>query len=612
MNISFNELKLQFPTIAFRNDLSWRDITSLKVGAAIPCLAEPENDIDLANLLCFCTNNKINTIVIGGGTNSIGQDDEYDGIVIRLNHSNFSALSHGRFHVTAGAGTTMQSLIAYSTKHGFGGLAELSGIPGTIGGAISMNAGANGQTIGNLVSELCGLYKDGRPWTADTADITWSYRSNSIPNDVIITAVIFQLTQSTQIAENRKIDEFLQQRSKTNAKGLTAGCAFKNIAPTSTAGQLIDQAACKGLKVDGAEISQLHANFIVNHYNATEHDIVELMIKVRRKVIEQTGFYLQPEYKFVNEQSKQRLLNSPSAPIITVLKGGDSNERAVSLNSGHAVANALRNCGYQVTELDITAPIITQKMREADLIFPLLHGGFGENGQLQQLLEQAKIPFIGCSSQASATIFDKILSKQLMDKLKILTPAWGIITPTTPALPSNLKFPVIVKPPREGSTVGIFLIESATAWDKIITEAFKFDQTELLVEQYIAGTEATIAIVNETPLPMIEIIPPGKIYDYDAKYTYNQGKTQYLCPPKNISTEQQATAEQIAMQFYHATGAKGILRVDFIITADNQYYLLEGNNIPGFTASSLVPKAAAKFGWSFEKLCVKLVSNEIR
>jgi UDP-N-acetylenolpyruvoylglucosamine reductase len=125
MNISFNELKLQFPTIAFRNDLSWRDITSLKVGAAIPCLAEPENDIALANLLCYCTNNKINTVIIGGGTNSIGQDDEYDGIVIRLNHSNFSTLSHGRFHVTAGAGTTMQSLIAYRTKHGFGRLAEL-------------------------------------------------------------------------------------------------------------------------------------------------------------------------------------------------------------------------------------------------------------------------------------------------------------------------------------------------------------------------------------------------------------------------------------------------------------------------------------------------------
>ncbi len=611
MNISFQELKLRFSAISFHDDLSWHDITSLKIGGIIPCLAEPETDIALAELLTYCTSHEIKTIIIGGGTNTIGQDAEYDGIVIRLKNSSFSTISHGRFHVTAGAGTSLGALISYSMKHDFGGLAELSGIPGTLGGAIRMNAGAHGKCIGNFVTELCGRHHDGSPWTADTADINWNYRSSSIPEDVIITAAIFRLPPSDSTAEATRISKFLQQRNQTNAKGLTAGCAFKNISPQDTAGQLIEQASCKGMRCGNAEISQIHANFIVNHADATEADIIELMIKVRSKVIEQTGFYLQPEYKFVNSQQLRQLLNSPTAPVIVVLKGGNSNERAVSLESGHAVANALRNCGYRVNELDITEATITQTMHEADIVLPALHGGFGENGELQQMLEAANIKFVGCGSRAAAMIFDKILSKQLMDEVGIVTPAWGVITPASPSLPDNLGFPVIVKPPREGSTVGIFLVESADEWDKAIAEAFKFDATELLVEQYISGKECTVGIINETPLPIIEIIPPGKMYDYDAKYTHSQGETQYICPPKNITKEQQTTAERIAMNYYRATGAKGMLRVDFIISADNQYYLLEGNNLPGFTASSLVPKAAATFGWSFEQLCTELVKNEI-
>ncbi len=612
MNISLQELKLRFPAISFRNDLGWRNITSLKIGGGINCLAEPENDIALAELLNYCANNELKSMIIGGGSNIIGQDDEYAGIVIRLNNSNFSTISHGRFHITAGAGTSLSALILYGAEHGFGGLAELSGIPGTMGGAIRMNAGANGKSIGQFVSELCGLHCDGTPWTADKSGIKWGYRSSSIPEDVIITAAILKLPLSDAAEEAKKIHGVLQQRSKTNAKGLTAGCAFKNISSTDPAGRMIEQTGCKKIRCGDAGVSNIHANFIVNHGNATEHDIVELMIKVRCRVIEQTGFYLEPEYRFVNQQTRQQLLNSPAAPKVTVLKGGNSSEREVSLESGHAVADALRKCGYQVTEVDITTPTVTQAMRDAAIVFPVLHGGFGENGELQRRLEQEKIKFIGCGSEASATVFDKITSKQLMDKVGIQTPPWGVITQQSPALPPKLKFPVIVKPPREGSTVGIVLIESAEEWDTAINQAFKFDETELLVEQYIVGTECTIGIVNETPLPMIEIIPPGQMYDYDAKYTHQQGETQYLCPPENISKQQQQAAEKIAMQYYKATGAEGILRVDFIISPDNQYYVLEGNNLPGFTASSLVPKAAIAYGWSFEQLCAKLVHSVYR
>lgn len=610
--ISRPQLETKFPDITFCDNLPWQAITTLKVGKTALLLAEPQNDIGLAKLLSYCATNGIKTVIIGNGSNTIGLDTEFAGIVLRLSSTTFTKFSCGRNHVTAGAGLPLAELIEKSIKHGFGGLAELSGIPGTVGGALRMNAGAHGTTIGQFVSELCGFHLDGTVWTADEDEIEWSYRSNSIPNDVVITAVIFKLPLSTTTIETEKMRKFLQKRQKSNARGLTAGCAFKNISAQDTAGLLIDHAGCKGMQCGDAEISEQHGNFIVNRGQATEHDIMELMIQVRKKVIEQTGFYLTPEYCFANQQTKLQIVNSPQAPKVAVLKGGISNERSVSLASGHAVAKALSNCGYQVAEIDITELKITPTMCEADIVFPVLHGGFGENGELQYLLEQAKIPFIGCSSKAAALVFDKIQSKIVMAKANIPTPTWGVIAPNNPTLPSTLEFPVIVKPPREGSTLGIFLIESADKWDETLAEAFTFAPNELLVEQYISGIECTIGIINEIPLPMIEIIPPGKMYDFDAKYTHLNGDTQYLCPPANISAEQQQTAEGIAMQYYRATGASGILRVDFIITPDNQYYLLEGNNLPGFTASSLVPKAAATFGWSFEQLCAKLVDTALR
>jgi D-alanine-D-alanine ligase len=159
--------------------------------------------------------------------------------------------------------------------------------------------------------------------------------------------------------------------------------------------------------------------------------------------------------------------------------------------------------------------------------------------------------------------------------------------------------------------VGIVIVENEEDWESAIEKAFQFDDT-LLVEKFIDGIETTVGIINGTALPVVEIQFPGKIYDYDAKYTHLLGETKYFCPPQKVSDELQKQAQQIALDFYHASGARDILRVDIFITSEKELFVLEGNSLPGFTSSSLVPKAALQSGMSFEKLCVTLVQNALK
>lgn len=598
-----------FPAIPVKYNIRWRDITTLGTGGEIPLLVEPTDDLSLLELLKFCRKESINNFIIGGGSNVVGPDEFFDGIVIRLSQNDFVKLRMGRQHVTAGAGVRLYDFVAGCARKGFGGIASLAGIPGTIGGALRMNAGAGGVCIGDVISELCGFDKDGNPWSTDGDQIEWGYRCSSIPENVIITAAIFLMPQVDQESELEKINETMRARRQNEPKGRSAGCAFKNVSDREPAGKLLDDAGCKGICCGDAVISGVHANYIINHGGATEKEITELMLEARSKVLRYSGFYLNPEYCFVNHQNRELIEHTPEPLKIVVLMGGNSSEREVSLESGKAVATALRRAGYKVDEVDIRQPEITETMRQADLVFPVLHGGFGENGEIQQLMEQADISFVGCGSEASSIVFDKLKSKRLMDEHGILTPPWGIVTPDRRELPAGLEFPVIVKPPREGSTVGIVMVENAEQWDNALDAAFKYDGNELLVEKYIAGKEATVGIVNGEPMPMVEIQIPGKMYDYDAKYIHAQGHTRYLCPPETITEEQQSIAQGAAMKYFYAADARDLLRVDFIMTPDGEFYMLEGNNLPGFTSSSLVPKASAAAGMSFERLCAKLVQR---
>jgi len=281
---------------------------------------------------------------------------------------------------------------------------------------------------------------------------------------------------------------------------------------------------------------------------------------------------------------------------VAVLKGGPSTEREVSLRSGTAVANGLRQAGYRVDEIDVTAPALDVP-GGVEAVFIALHGAFGEDGQMQSLLESQRIPYTGSGVEASRVSFDKRLSKALMMRHAIPTPAFEVLTA---GQPHSLPLPVVIKPPCQGSTIGIHKVDAESQWAAAFADAVRYDGA-VLVEAYIPGRELTVGVVGDSALPVIEIVAPNQWYDYDAKYSGTRG-TQYLVPaPLNAETE--ASCKRIALATFRALGCRGMGRIDFRMDPGGGLFVLELNNIPGFTATSLLPKAARCAGLEFPDLC---------
>lgn len=596
-----------FPQLQLSN-LSWQRISTLGAGHAASLVAEPQNDIELQSLLIFCHDHQIPVYPLGGGSNTVGSDQSFAGVVVRLCRGEFINIRCGRAHITAGAGVKLRALIRYAAEHGWGGMSALAGIPGTVGGSLRMNAGANGVSISDKVIELFGLDNRGRAWSMDAGEVKWCYRSSSIPPEYFITGAIFQFDHADGAEEEEKIEAELLRRKQCEPSGRSAGCFFRNPSELVSAGRLIDSCGGKGMRCGEAEISKSHANYLINNGGAGEKEFLDLAEKAMRLVYDATGIILRPEVNFLVPESLEKLRKMLTPIKVAVLKGGDSSEREVSLESGAAVAKALRNVGYEVNEIDIKTLAVTDAMREAEVVFPVLHGGFGESGELQKLLEAEGIEFVGCGSHACGVTLDKLESKSIMDENDLPTPPWAVVFTETASLPEGFSYPVVVKPPTQGSTVGITIAHNDEEWREALRLALKYDDN-VLVEAYIKGHEITIGVVNGQALPPVEIKYPGEMYDYDAKYTHAKGETFYYCPPQNVSEELQQQAQSMALSFNEAIGGRDMIRIDFIVTDSGELYILEGNTIPGFTASSLLPKAAKMAGISFDELCSRLVKT---
>lgn len=602
----FDELQAAFPQLALRNDLSYREITTLGVGDTLPLLAEPRDDRELGALLEWTHSRSIPILVIGGGTNLVGSDAPCPALGIRLSQPMFSEVKAGRSHLTAGAFLRLPKLASSAAELGYGGIARLAGIPGTLGGALRMNAGANGAAIGDFVLQLCGFRFDGTPWTAEKEEIHWGYRQTNIPEDVILTAAILTLPRGDRESVEAEIRRELEARRSREPGGRSAGCTFRNISEFEPAGRLIEQCGFKEYRVGGLEVSAAHANYVVNVDSGTERDYLELLREIRTAVAEKFGFYLRPEVKFVNPSTLETLLAAPVPPKVNVLEGGTSREREISLKSGAAVAQALRNGGFDVTETDLQKCCVTPEMREADVVYPVLHGGFGEDGRIQREMEDAGLKFVGSGSAACLLVMDKIATKRLADQLGLPTAKWHVVTPESRDFPADLKLPVILKVPKEGSSFGIVRVTTLEEWEKALEEEFR-QAEEILVEEYLNGVEITVPIVGGTVLEPIEIRSPHGFYDYDAKYVYQQGHTEYFCPVESLSEPVVRRAKELSKKFYLGARCRDILRVDFIVTPDGTPWLLEGNAIPGCTATSLVPKSDRQAGISFEAMTASLV-----
>ena len=292
---------------------------------------------------------------------------------------------------------------------------------------------------------------------------------------------------------------------------------------------------------------------------------------------------------------------------IGVLLGGMSEERAVSLRSGAAVAQALRGLGYPVVEIDVGKDLPARLAAEKiDLAFIALHGRYGEDGCVQGLLESMFIPYTGSGVLASSVGMEKVFTKQVFVAHGLPTPKWAAFTTAAEALAATLPFdlPCVVKPSCEGSSVGIHICKTRAEFEAAIADASKY-AGKLLVEQYVKGREVQGAVLDDEALGAIEIVPAREFYDYQAKYGADSG-TQYLFPaplPPDLYAKVNATC----LAAHRALGCSGASRSDVIITPDGQTLLLEVNTLPGMTGSSLLPKIAAGRGIDFPQLCERLL-----
>lgn len=284
---------------------------------------------------------------------------------------------------------------------------------------------------------------------------------------------------------------------------------------------------------------------------------------------------------------------------VAVLKGGVSSEREVSLRSGSAIAQGLREAGYEVTEIDLVSREVNIPAG-IEAVFVALHGVFGEDGELQNLLDTLGIPYTGSNAESCRLAFDKVLTRERLTQCGIPVPAGEVLSDSTAR---TVPIPLVVKPPCEGSSVGCHLVFDEAEWLAAFADAVHFSGTAL-VEAYIPGRELTVGIVGDQVLPVVEIKPVLNWYDFNAKYV--TGDTTYVVPA-DLEPEIAALLQAIALKTFRALGAVGFGRVDFRLSPDGEPFVLELNSIPGFTATSLLPKAAQADGIPFAELCARIM-----
>jgi D-alanine-D-alanine ligase len=292
---------------------------------------------------------------------------------------------------------------------------------------------------------------------------------------------------------------------------------------------------------------------------------------------------------------------------ILILAGGASSEREVSLHSGASVANALKMKGHQVTIID-PAELDRIKASEYDACFPVLHGAGGEDGTIQARLEQLGVPYVGSDVAASKLCFDKITYKRKLLRFELPTPSFAELDADRDKDLEHhplAQKPFVVKPVTGGSSIDTFVVRDPSEADfDAITDAL-LSYGRMLIEVLIPGQEITVAVLDDRPLPVIEIIPPESgEFDYANKYN---GQTQELCPPLNIAENIQAEAGELAVKIHELCGCAGFSRTDMMVTEKGEVMVLETNTIPGMTDQSLFPKAASAAGIAMPELCDQLV-----
>lgn len=326
---------------------------------------------------------------------------------------------------------------------------------------------------------------------------------------------------------------------------------------------------------------------------------------------------------------------------VTVITGGATAERAVAFAGAAQVVAALRSRGHQVHVVDLAGGLLSEAaearllvgvsgppvpptaelrqnerrmlseelaslplVRGADVVFPVVHGGPGEGGILQALLDVIGVPYTGSGPLASALAVDKDLSKRLFRAAGVPVPAWFLAPVSPEDVSTALGWPVIVKPSKQGSTVGLTLVKHAKDLDAAVAEAARHDD-EVLAEQFIPGRELTVGVLGDVPLPVGEIIPRHELFDYECKYT--PGMSEEVFPAK-LDAKRARQLQELALTAHRSLKLGGYSRVDFRLSSDGDMFCLEANNLPGMTATSLFPQAARAAGLEYAEMCERICS----
>lgn len=295
---------------------------------------------------------------------------------------------------------------------------------------------------------------------------------------------------------------------------------------------------------------------------------------------------------------------------IGVLYGGWSEERDISIVTGKAVLNALKDSGYNAVGIDVNRDIDVQlKKRRIDFAFVALHGPFGEDGTIQGLLEMIGIPYSGSGVLGSALGINKIHSKRIFDSAELPTPRWQAVQKNKYYLPDirKIKYPVVVKPATQGSAIGISIVYNRRELSYALKCAFKLDN-EALIEEYIKGTEITVSILGNKTLPVIEIVPAHNFYDFHSKY--KPGQSDHIIPPR-LPKAVIRRSQDLALKAFKVLNCSVFGRVDLIVDKRFKPWILEINTIPGMTPTSLLPDAARAVGISFNELVLKIIEYSI-
>lgn len=291
---------------------------------------------------------------------------------------------------------------------------------------------------------------------------------------------------------------------------------------------------------------------------------------------------------------------------VAVLLGGRSAEREVSLRTGAAVAEALRHHGHTVVEIDAREDLVARLEEAAPArAFLALHGRWGEDGTVQGLLEMLGIPYTGSGVLASALAMDKGLAKVVFRANGVPTPDFQVLRPGQPLSVVELGAPLVAKPLREGSTIGVGVARTEAEIPAAVATA-RACADEVLIEAFVAGRELTLGVLDGLPLPLVEVVPDGGFYDYESKYT--PGRTRYVCPA-DLDARVAAEASRVGRAAYGVLGCAGAARVDVLLDEEDRPWVLEVNTIPGMTPTSLLPKAALAAGIAFDELVERILAG---